>query len=128
MIKKQYFDFKYPFTNDCMEKYEFDLNNNQRERVASDLLHVIFTPKGQRLRLPDYGTNLIQYIFEPNDESIWPEVKQEIQDTVRKWIYGVDLDDIQVMASEDGTEIYVRVDYSVTEGNLTYNNSIAVEI
>ena len=128
MIKKQYFDFKYPFTNDCMEKYEFDLNNNQRERVASDLLHLIFTPKGQRLRLPDYGTNLIQYIFEPNDESIWPEVKQEIQDTDRKWIYGVDLNDIQVMASEDGTEIYVRVDYSVTEGNLTYNNSIAVEI
>lgn len=128
MIKKQYFDIKYPFTNDCMEKYEFDLNNNQRERVASDLLHLLFTPKGQRLRLPDYGTNLIQYIFEPNDESIWPEVKQEIQDTVRKWIYGVDLNDIQVMASEDGTEIYVRVDYSVTEGNLTYNNSIAVEI
>ena len=92
------------------------------------MLHLIFTPKGQRLRLPDYGTNLIQYIFEPNDESIWPEVKQEIQDTVRKWIYGVDLNDIQVMASEDGTEIYVRVDYSVTEGNLTYNNSIAVEI
>ena len=128
MKKKQYFDFKYPFTNDCMEKYEFDLNNNQRERVASDLLHLIFTPKGQRLRLPDYGTNLIQYIFEPNDKSIWPEVKQEIQDTVRKWIYGVDLNDIQVMASEGGTEIYVRVDYSVTEGNLTYNNSIAVEI
>lgn len=128
MKKKQYFDLKYPFTNDCMEKYEFDLNNNQRERVASDLLHLIFTPKGQRLRLPDYGTNLIQYIFEPNDESIWPEVKKEIQDTVRKWIYGVDLNDIQVMASEDGTEIYVRVDYSVTEGNLTYNNSIAVEI
>ena len=128
MKKKQYFDLKSPFTNDCMEKYEFDLNNNQRERVASDLLHLIFTPKGQRLRLPDYGTNLIQYIFEPNDESIWPEVKQEIQDTVRKWIYGVDLNDIQVMASEDGTEIYVRVDYSVTEGNLTYNNSIAVEI
>ena len=128
MKKKQYFDFKYPFTNDFMEKYEFDLNNNQRERVASDLLHLIFTPKGQRLRLPDYGTNLIQYIFEPNDESIWPEVKQEIQDTVRKWIYGVDLNDIQVMASEDGTEIYVRVDYSVTEGNLTSNNSIAVQI
>ena len=128
MNKKQYFDLKYPFTNDCMEKYEFDLNNNQRERVASDLLHLIFTPKGQRLRLPDYGTNLIQYIFEPNDESIWPGVKKEIQDTVRKWIYGVNLDDIQVMASEDGTEIYVRVDYSVTEGNLTYKNSIAVEI
>ena len=88
MKKKQYFDLKYPFTNDCMEKYEFDLNNNQRERVASDLLHLIFTPKGQRLRLPDYGTNLIQYIFEPNDESIWPEVKKEIQDTVRKWNYG----------------------------------------
>ena len=78
MVIKQYFDIKYPFTNDCIEKYEFDLNKSEKEKVASELLHLIFTPKGQRLRLPNYGTDLIKYIFEPNDSDAWKAIKGEI--------------------------------------------------
>lgn len=128
MVIKQYFDIKYPFTNDCIEKYEFDLNKSQKEAVASEILHLIFTPKGQRLRLPNYGTDLIKYIFDPNDSDAWESIKSEIRDSVTTWIHGATLNDIQVMASESGDEIYVRVDYSITEGNYTYKNSIAVEI
>lgn len=128
MVIKQYFDIKYPFTNDGIEKYELDLNKSQKEKVTSDLLHLIFTPKGQRLRLPNYGTDLIKYIFEPNEAETWDGVKREIRDSVTAWISNVTLNDIQVMASENGNEIYVRIDYSVTEGNYVYKNSIAVEI
>ena len=32
------------------------------------------------------------------------------------------------MASESGNEIYVRIDYSVKDGNYEYKNSLAVEI
>ena len=128
MVIKQYFDIKYPFTNDCIEKYEFDLNKSEKEKVASELLHLIFTPKGQRLRLPNYGTDLIKYIFEPNDSDAWEAIKGEIMDSVSSWIDGVTLNDIQVMASESGNEIYVRIDYSVKDGNYEYKNSLAVEI
>lgn len=128
MAKKQYFGLKYPFTNNCIEKYELDLNKSQTERVTSELLHLLFTPKGQRLRKPNYGTDLIKYIFEPNDGSTWQGVKNEIQDSVQEWIRGVVLNDIQVVASEDGLSIYVRIDYSVTEGNYTYTNSVVVEV
>jgi uncharacterized protein len=128
MAKKQYFGLKYPFTNNCIEKYELDLNKSQTERVTSELLHLLFTPKGQRLRKPNYGTDLIKFIFEPNDGSTWQGVKNEIQDSVQTWIRGVVLNDIQVVASEDGLSIYVRIDYSVTEGNYTYTNSVVVEV
>ena len=47
MVIKQYFDIKYPFTNDCIEKYEFDLNKSEKEKVASELLHLIFTQIGR---------------------------------------------------------------------------------
>ena len=96
--------------------------------MASELLHLIFTPKGQRLRLPNYGTDLIKYIFEPNDSDAWEAIKGEIRDSVSAWIDGVTLNDIQVMASESGNEIYVRIDYSVKDGNYEYKNSLAVEI
>lgn len=128
MIKKQYFDIKYPFTNDGVEKYELDLSRNEKDKVASQLLHLLFTPKGQKLRNPQYGTDLIQYIFEPNDNLAWQSIKTEIQDSVNRWLPGVDLTNVEVMASENGEQIFVRIDYSVRNGNYVYNNSIAVEI
>lgn len=128
MARKQYFDIKYPFTNDGAEKYELDLNSTVKDRVASDILHVIFTPKGQRLRHPDFGTDLIQYIFEPNNESTWGGVKTEIQNSVARWVDGVTLNNIEVLTNDDGMQIFVRIDYTVQEGKNSYKNSIAIEI
>ena len=128
MIKKQYFDIKYPFTNDGVEKYELDLSRNEKEKVASQLLHLLFTPKGQKLRKPQYGTDLIRYIFDPNDSLAWEAIKKEVQDSVNRWLPGVNLTNVEVMASESGEQIFVRIDYSVKNGNYAYNNSIAVEI
>lgn len=128
MARKQYFDIKYPFTNDDAEKFEFDMNQTQNERVTSDILHVIFTPKRQRLRKPTFGTDLIKYIFDPNDSMSWSGVKKEIQESVSRWVSGVKLNNIEVLSTEDGTQIYVRIDYGVQQGNTVYNNSIAVQI
>lgn len=128
MARKQYFDIKYPFTNDGAENFEFDLNGSEKERVASDILHVIFTPKRQRLRMPEFGTNLIKYIFEPNDGDTWEGVKSEIQESVSRWVKGVIINNIEVLTTDDGNQIYVRIDYSVSQGNYSYKNSIAVEL
>jgi phage baseplate assembly protein W len=127
-MDKQYFDIKYPFTNEGFEKFEFDLNSSPLDRVTSDLLHLLFTPKGQRLRKPDFGTDLIRFIFNPSDTKEWDSVRSSIQDTVTKWIRGVVLNDIEVMASEDGRSIYVKVMYTVSEGRNSYDRSIVVEI
>ena len=128
MYRKQYFDIKYPFTNGGTENYEFDLNGSEKERVASDILHVIFTPKGQRLRNPDFGTGLIKYIFEPNDAESWSAIKKEISESLSRWVRGVKLNNIEVLTTEDGVSVYVRVDYSVNNGSSSYNNSIVVEL
>lgn len=127
MAKKQYFGIKYPFTNISVEKYELDLNNSEHEAITSELLHLIFTPKGQRLRKPNFGTKLIKYIFDPSNES-WSGVKQEIQSSVSEWLPNIALNDINVMADEKGTEINVRLDYSIKEGSDAYNYSIVVQI
>lgn len=128
MARKQYFDIKYPFTNNGIENYEFDLNSSVKERIASDILHVIFTPKRQRLRKPEFGTDLIKYIFEPSNSDSWSAIKKEIQDSVATWVAGVTLNNIEVLATNDGLRVYVRVDYTVNQGNSSYKNSIAVEL
>lgn len=129
MAEKQYFGISYPFTNKDYQKYFLDLNDDEKGKVRGQIMHVIFTPKGQRLREPEFGTDLIRYIFEPNDELTWEEVKNNISDAVQTYVPGAILNNIQVAQPDDErNSIYVRIDYSVQEGNKTITDSVVTEI
>lgn len=125
---KQY-GIKYPFTAQDSEGYFLDINHDIKEKVKSDLMHVIFTPKGQKLRDPEFGTDLIRYIFEPNDGETWGSVKSEITEAVKKYVKGATLKDIAVLQNEEETrEIFVRIDYSVSNGFQSINDSIVTKL
>ena len=129
MAKRQYFGIKYPFLRDDFQHFYVDTNNNLKEKVRSQLMHIVFTPKGQRLRCPEFGTDLIKYIFDPNEGTTWEAVKNEVSESVNRWANNISLNNIQVVKNEeDDSEIFVRLDYSVSEGNKITNDSIVVQI
>lgn len=129
MAKYQHFGIKYPFTSVHLEKFFVDTNQTLKQKVRSQLMHIVFTPKGQRLRMPQFGTDLIKYIFDPNDDVTWEAVKNEVSEAVSKWSTNMTLNNIQVVKNEnDESEIYVRLDYSVTEGNKTTKDSVIVQV
>jgi phage baseplate assembly protein W len=129
MAKRQYFGIKYPFINEGFQHFYVDANSSINEKVRSQLMHIVFTPKGQRIRNPEFGTDLIKFIFDPNEGMTWEAVKNEINESVKRWTDNMSIRDIQVVKNEeDESEIFVRLDYSVTEGNNTVNDSIAVQL
>ena len=129
MSKKQYYGIKYPFLRDDFQNFYVDVNNDLKEKVRSQLMHIVFTPKGQRLRSPEFGTDLIKYIFDQNEGTTWEAVKNEVSDSVNRWASNITLNNIQVVKNEeDESEIYVRLDYSVSEGNKVTNDSIVVQV
>ena len=129
MAKRQYFGIKYPFRSDDFEHFFLDANKDMKDKVRSQLMHIVFTPMGQRIRCPEFGTDLIKFIFEQNDGTTWEAVKTEVSESVRRWATNISVNDIQVVKNEeDESEIYVRLDYSVTEGNKVTSDSIVVQI
>jgi phage baseplate assembly protein W len=129
MAKKQYFGIKYPFRTDDFQHFFIDANNTQMEKARSEIMHIVFTPKGQRIRNPEFGTDLIKFIFDPNEDVTWEAVKDEVSDAVNRWASNIVLNNIQVVKNEeDESEIYVRLDYSVSEGNKTTKDSIVVQV
>ena len=106
MNKKQYFGITYPFRSDGFQHFFINANGDTKDKARSELMHIVFTPKGQRIRNPEFGTDLIKFIFDPNEDITWEAVKNE----------------------EDEAEIYVRLDYSVSEGNKTTKDSIVVRV
>lgn len=129
MAKKQFFGVKYPFLNDNENHFYVAANETLADKVKSQLMHIVFTPKGQRIRMPEFGTDLIKYIFDQNDNITWESVKTEINESVSRWSNNISIRDISVVKNEnDDSQVFVRLDYSVTEGNKVTNDSVVVEI
>lgn len=113
MARTQKYGISFP-TQAKQGKYLFDLNTNMADSVKSQLVHLIFTPEGQRLRNPQFGTNLIQFLFNPNDNATWDDVVMHIKDKVSKYIIGCTVDNVNA-EHVDEQHVNVTINYTVTE-------------
>ena len=115
MAKTQYYGIKFPIqivseTGKCL-----DLNTTKAEMVKSELMHVLFTPIGQRLRRPTFGTNLIQFLFNPNENETFSDVMLTLKQTVKKWVPDCSLEDIIIVETDNGLGLNAQIRYSVME-------------
>ena len=127
--RKQYYGIKYPFTANNLDGFFLDLNEEPEDKVASEILHVILTPKRSRIRKPEFGTDLIKYVFEPNDELTWDKVESEAIEAVNAFVPSARLDDISVVVSEsEPRSVYLDVRYTVVKGKMEENNRMVVKL
>ena len=129
MAVTQKYGIKYPFTSDNKEGTYIDLNDTYADGIKSQVLHVIFTPKGQKLRDPDFGTDLIKYLFNPSDSETFNSIKSEISSQISKYIPLVMFRDISIYSNEDeSNSIIVIVEYGVKKGNKIEITKVAVKL
>ena len=131
-MAKQFYGITYPFSDDSDLNTLFDMNETRLESIKSMVLHIIFTSKGQRIRQPEFGTDLIKYIFDPNDDSITlGNVKDEIRRQISFYLPEVSFNNIKINngseIGEDNT-IFVEVDYSVKSNGSVSNHNVTVKI
>jgi phage baseplate assembly protein W len=115
MAKTQKYGIKFPINVSSDDMTLLDLSHTRAEQVKSEIMHLIFTPKGQRLRKPNFGTRLIQFIFNPNDNETWGDVVSEIKETVKMWIPDCNVTNVEVAEFEDGLTLYAKIRYTLVE-------------
>jgi phage baseplate assembly protein W len=123
---KQYYDIKFPFTCNNLDGFFIDLNKTVTNQKESEILHVLLTPKKTRIRKPDFGTDLIKYIFEPNDELVWQEVHSEIIKSINNHVSNVEVERVEVKNIEE--ELFVSIFYTVYIGNKMENKEMVVKL
>lgn len=124
---KKYYGIKYPFSSDNDDEIYMDLDETYKDSIKSKVLHVLFTPKGQRLRDPNFGTDLIKYLFEPADDNTFNRLKESIREDIKRYVPGVEFEDISIYYNDDNSRVIV-IHYSVTKGNTIEKSSVAVKI
>jgi len=80
------YNITFPLNDDVATNSYFLMSKVTKDAFSSDLLLLLLTQKGERYYEPDYGTNLLNYIFEPNDNLNAGDIEQEIKRTVSLYI------------------------------------------
>ena len=128
MAQKSYINIQFPFQDDPDGKF-LKMNTEAKQAIKSDLIHLLLTNKGERLYLPDFGANLRQYLFEPNDEAIANSIKNEINEAIKKFIPNLNVTELTVTKSEDNIHaVVVKIDYIVTISALQSADFVILEL
>lgn len=127
--KTQYYGIKYPFTVNNEDGLFVDLNNDLRDKVGSEIAHVLLTPKGSRIMMPDFGTDLVKFIFDENIQDNWDDIEDEIKEAVAKYVPNASINEINaVRDANDDNAVYVDVQYSVKRGLSSENNRMVIKL
>jgi len=80
------YNITYPLKDNSVTNEFLGTNVITKDSYSSNLILLLLTQVGERYYNPEYGTNLLKYVFEPNDALTSSEVEKEIKDMVSKYI------------------------------------------
>ena len=103
MANGKTYGLSFPFVDSFNGKY-LDLTDYAAEEIRSNLIHLLLTRKGSRYFLPDFGTRLYEYIFEPLDGPTFRNIESEIRDSVAEYIPGITITNISITPASEGEE------------------------
>ena len=145
------YGINFPFADSPKGDY-LKMTTTPEEEIKTDLIHLLLTRKGSRYFLPDFGTRLYEYIFEPNDTFTFNLLETEIRDAISKFIPNLDINsitidsaenlDLETSVSEDEDErlfrvssektkeytARVKIDYTVNNGTFSSSGFIILNI
>jgi phage baseplate assembly protein W len=101
----RYINIKFPIVDDKQLNSFFGLNTVTKNAYSSNLLLLLLTEKGERYYNPDYGTNLLKYIFEPSDDISASSVQKEIKQTVSKYIPELTISEVDFIYKDGENEV-----------------------
>ena len=121
----RFINIDFPF-RDSKEGFYFNLTKTNETAIRADLLHLLLTNKGERLYMPDFGSDLKKFIFEPNDSITHIDIKNNINETIKRYIPNLIIDSIEFKKNDIEELIVVEVKYTVTEGAFSSSDVVQV--
>ena len=93
----------FPFRDSFVGRY-LDVSNTNEEEIRNSLVHLILTKKGTRYYLPDFGTRLYEYIFEPLDGPTFSDIEADIRESIGTYMPNLLVTSVTIEPASAGLE------------------------
>lgn len=128
MANGKYININYPF-KDSEKGFFLDLNDEDSQAIKADLLHLILTKKGERLYNPNFGTDLVKFIFEPEDGMTLNGIKEEITSVIKLYLPKLQIDEITIEESTESEHAaVVTIKYTITDDVFSTRDIVVVKL
>jgi phage baseplate assembly protein W len=103
----------------------FDLSYSTEEQLLSNLKNLLFTNKGERVMQPEFGTDLIYHIFEPNLAELNDKIASSIEAAILYWlpyvtIVSIDAQQVTTqLGSTDEHGVVISLVVKLTENSIS---------
>ena len=125
MAEGKYININFPF-KDSDKGFYLDITETSKDAIRADLLHLLLTNKGERLYLPDFGSDLRKFIFEPNDKLTHNDIRDNLNETIKKYIPNLQIDSVKFEKEDVEEAIKVVLSYTITEGVFKSQDTVEV--
>jgi phage baseplate assembly protein W len=127
-MSSNFINITFPFKNSD-NGFFVALNNTNKDAIKSNLMHLLLTKKGERYMNPDFGTNLLRFLFEPSDEITLGNIREDLKEIVAKYLPSVTILNLDVSESDyNDYRFNIQLQYKIN--NLAFNNvdTITIEV
>ena len=105
----------------------FNQNFTTKDQTKSNLINFFLTNKGERPFRPNFGANLRADIFQAATESDYDLLKEKITFEIGQNFPNINLDEVNIVGSEDLNTIRVTISYSIKSFGITDELNLTFE-
>jgi phage baseplate assembly protein W len=98
------YGLNFPFRDSKRGDY-LELTQFEAQEVKADLIHLLLTRKGTRYYLPDFGTRLYEFLFEPFDGLTFDAIESDIREAVSNYMPNLLLNNITISPADPQEEV-----------------------
>jgi phage baseplate assembly protein W len=98
------YGLNFPFRDSRRGDY-LQLTEFEAQEIKADLIHLLLTRKGTRYYLPDFGTRLYEFLFEPFDGLTFDAIESDIREAVGNYMPNLLLNNISITPADPMEEI-----------------------
>ena len=121
------YNIKFPLNDDVNTNTYFQMSRITKDAFSSNLLLLLLTQKGERYYEPDYGTDLLKYIFEPNDNLTAGDVEKDLKQTVSLYIPALTINEIEFNTNVDDNGLPISDNQLNVKIKFTYSEDVFTE-
>jgi len=106
------YGINFPFRDSKKGDY-LQLTEFESQEIKADLIHLLLTRKGTRYYLPEFGTRLYEFLFEPFDGLTFNAIESDIRDAVSQFMPNLLLNNITITPADPQEEIDIATGQNI---------------
>lgn len=111
--------WKFPLQQNAQNEIAY---SRYEENIQEAIWVILSTAPGERLMHPDFGCNIHELVFAPNNTSTAGLARFYVEDALIRWEPRIDLEDIEVQADPgDPARLLLSISYRVRTTDSRYN-------